>query len=149
MFFGDEIRPHHFDVEAKCPTHRKRVAQPIHFVLRVGQPERAAAMPCHGLAGLFFKRLGIEADIVIDHFSQPVGTGRMGDLTCCMPGRAAGQFCFLQQYGVGAPTFVAKVIGQATAHDAAADDDDLGTGGKSFSGHRLVSCSIATVCSVG
>ena len=58
------------DVEPQRPPDRQGVAQPIHFVFGIGQAERPAAVPCYGLTRFCLKPAGIEANVVIDAFSQ-------------------------------------------------------------------------------
>ena len=48
----------------------------------------------------------------------------MGDLTGRVPCEPAGQLGFFQQNRVLSPSFVAKMVGQATAHDPASNDDN-------------------------
>jgi hypothetical protein len=119
------------DVEAQRASHRQRVPQPVHLILGIGQPERPAAMPRHGLPGLGLQRAGIEADVVIHAFAEREGRGRMRDLPGCVPRRPAGQFRLFQKNRVRAPTLMGEVIGEADPHDTAADNDDAGVGGNS------------------
>ena len=136
VLFCDEVRPDQLDIETQRTADGQGVAQPVHLILGVGQPERAAAMPGDRLPCLFLKRLGIEADVVIDHPPQPVGAGGMGDLPGRVPCRSAGQFGLFQQDRVFAPAFMPQMIGQATAHNAAANNDDLCALRQFFFGHH-------------
>ena len=50
MQLCDGVWADQFDVEAKGAPHREGMAQPIHFIFGIGEAERAAAVPCDGLA---------------------------------------------------------------------------------------------------
>ena len=139
---GDAVGAHKLDIEAKRAANRQRVAQPVHLVARVGQPEGPAAVPGDGLAGLALQPAGVEPDVVIHAFAKRERAGRMGDLPRRMPGAARGEFGLLQQDRVRAPAFMPEVIGQPDPHHAAADDDHAGVGGKLFLGHRGESCRL-------
>ena len=78
--------------------------------------------------------MGVQADVVVHHFSEGKGRSGLGNLPRRMPGGSGGQLCLLQQHHVS-PAFMSQVIGQAAAHDTAADNDDPGLVGK----HKKVS----------
>jgi hypothetical protein len=63
----------------------------------------------------------------------------MRDLPRRVPGAAAGQFGLFQKHGVRAPSLMGEVIGKADAHDAAANNDDAGVGGKLLRTWRFLS----------
>lgn len=81
-------------------------------------------MPCHGLTCFSLKPTGIEANIVIDAFSQSKAGCRMGNLARRMPCAARCQLGLLKQYSVSAPTLMTKMVGKSDTHDATAHDDN-------------------------
>ena len=135
MQFGDPIWFDQFDVEAQRPAHRKRVAQPVHLILSIGQTERAASVPCDGLPRLGLQRAGIETNVVVHAFAKAKAAGGMGDLTRGVPGAATCQLAFFEQNDIG-PAFMCKVVRQTDAHDAATDNHDLGLGWETLCRHN-------------
>ena len=131
--FGDPVRADQLDVEAQRAPDRQRMAQPVHLVLAVRQPERATAVPRDRLPGLGLQRPGIEPDVVVHALAQRERAGGVGDLPRRVPCRTRRQLGLLQQDNVG-PALVREVVGQPAAHDAAADDDHTGAGGKGLLG---------------
>ncbi|CAI8423007.1 MAG: Uncharacterised protein [Rhodospirillaceae bacterium] len=93
---GDPLRANELDVEAECTPHGQRMAQPVHFVFAVRQPERATAMPRDRLPGLGLQRPGIEPDVVVHALTQRERTGGVGDLPRRVPRRARCQLGLLQ-----------------------------------------------------
>ena len=73
VLFSDLFGTNEFHGESKSCPDAHRMAQPVHLIIGIGQPERPAAMPCHRDACFFFQLPGIEIDIVTDAFAQPVG----------------------------------------------------------------------------
>ena len=123
--FVDALRADNLYWKPERLANADGLAQPVHFVFQIGQSKGTAAMPGHRLAGLFLQCPGIQADIVVNAFAKPKARCGMCNLTGGMPGRAGGQFCFLQQNHI-APAFMSEMVGQTTAHNAAADDHHPG-----------------------
>src|SRR6056297_2251853 len=69
----------------------------------------------------------------------------MGDLPRRVPGRAAGQLRLFQQNHLWPPPLMRQVIGQAHPHDAAANNDHAGVGGKTLVGHVENSCELSRI----
>ena len=125
---ADALGPHDLHRKAKTLADRYRLVKPVEFVIGIGQPQRAAAMPGDRLPGLGLKHPGIKVDVVAHAFAKPVAGGGVGDLTRRMPCGARGQFRLFQKNDVR-PPLMCEVIGKAAAHDSTTDDDDAGSGG--------------------
>jgi hypothetical protein len=88
-----------------------------------GEPQASIALPPGGQAGVLLEPV-IEFDGVAKEL-RDVGTrAQLSDKPGGVPSRAAGQLSLLEQEDVG-ETPLAQVLGDRTADDAAADDDDF------------------------
>ena len=119
---GDLIGSDDFHGMAQSAADAQNRLQPVQFVIAEREIEAAAAVPGHGLAGHRLE-LRVEPHRVARDLCQRKAGTQMGDKTCGMPGRTRCQAGLLDQHTVG-PAFPCEMIQQASAHDAAANDDD-------------------------
>ena len=101
-------------------------------VVRQGDAERPFAAIAGGKAGLRFQA-GVEIAGILGEQRHVERRAQMRQQACGMPGGAAGQAFALQQDNV-APAKLAKMIGDRTADNTTADDDDAGLG-RDVDGH--------------
>jgi hypothetical protein len=87
----------------------------------------------HPVARLLLER-GVQLDAVLAHARHVAVRPHLPDEPGGVPRGAAGELALLEQQHVG-DAELRQVIGGGAAGDAAADDQDLGVGGK---GHRAV-----------
>src|SRR5262249_10536241 len=108
--------------------HGGRAAQQRHALRRARHRQRAALLPAGRQAGLRLEP-GIELGAVADQPGEVLVAAQLADQAGGMPRRAAAQPALLEQHDV-LPAELGEMVGGRAAHDAAADDDDAGVGGK-------------------
>jgi len=127
---------------------RHRAAAP-HFVRlfwRHGELDRAALNEAGGLSRLVLEP-AIKILRVFGQHGLRLGIAQRGEQAGRVPGGAASELLALQQHDVG-PAELGEVIGNGTANDAAANDDDAGVGRKRFA-HRNLSHGTAFTLAKG
>ena len=85
--------------------------------------QRAVLLEAGVLSGLLLQR-PVEDRAIAAQLGHRVGGAQLGDQPGGMPGGAAGEFAALENDDVG-PAQLGEMIGDRTADDTAADDDDL------------------------
>ncbi len=103
--------------EARNPVD---MLEPIDLVIREGEAKAPARMPGDGLSRQRFE-LRIKLRAVDMHFREVEGAVEMRTLSRGVPGGTRGQLALLEEGDVR-PALERQVIGEAGAHDAAADD---------------------------
>ncbi len=97
-----------------------------------GDGDGAVLLEAGRLAGFFFQPAH-QLGRVLGQLGHVAVGAQLADKPRRMPGGAGGELLALQQHHVG-DAYLRQVIGQRTADDAAADNDDICAGGKVF-GH--------------
>ena len=116
------------DVDAEAARHRRLALEHDPALGRARDVDAAALLPAGGEAGLALEAR-IELDAVLAHARHRAVRTHLADQPGRVPGGAAAEPPLLEQHDV-APAELRQVIGDAHADDAAADDDDLGLGGR-------------------
>ena len=120
LFGGD-----HVEVETEAAGGGGPLLQFEDPLLGARQMEAAALLPARRESRLRLQGL-VEADAVLQHPGHvPVGA-ELSHEARRMPGGAAGQFALFQEDHI-APSHLGQVVGDAAAHDASADNDNLCT----------------------
>ncbi len=130
-FFGR----HDLDVESETLAHRGTSLEFDEALVIRRDHQSAVLLVAGGLAGLFFERQQNLGGVLREPGHIECGA-ELADQARRMPRRAAGQGLSFEQDNVS-PACLREVIGDTTADDAAADDDDLSLFGQFLRHVRL------------
>ena len=121
--FADFARGQGLHLKPEAFGHRRAAKQLFHPGGMGGHGHRASLAEPSGLPGLLLQRR-VERGGVLRQSRQVVGGAQLADQTRRMPGGATGQLLSFQQHHVGAAS-QGEVVGDAAAHNAAADNHHL------------------------
>ena len=110
-------------LQPKALGHRRAAKQLFHPGGMGGHGHRASLAEAGGLPGFLLQR-GVERGGVLRQSRQVVRGAQLADQPRRMPGGATGQLLAFQQHHVGAAS-QGQVVGDAAAHNAAADNHHL------------------------